>query len=315
MRPLRTHHDSARAIARRGELVVLLLALVPCVGIAAESAESYAENYFPGDQALREDQVSETVLSEPSLYDSPDIYMGGNGQAWNPYQDPIARRQPSSWISGPYFQSGPTFVLGKGLLAEQQKVGYAITGGVRQPVGRGLGSSHVFVDLGGSYLSAFGELERLVPGQEFSPGDRDGTLVPDAFSERLTEVRRGSAHFGVGCYWGSPIDDRCSDPQVRLSTTLGGRLAHVRGRFLDEQIKLPPQNPGGVGFTPAYSRTDTVGGLYWKTEAVLLSRHTALGNMQWTLDGEFAHDWVDFGGFEKRGLGTAAILFGFMLSR
>jgi len=314
MRPLTTHYDSARAIARRGGLVVLLLALVPCVGIAAQPAESYAENDFPGDQALREDQVSETVLSEPSLYDSPNIYMSGNGQAWNPYQDPIARRQPAGWISGPYFQSGPTFVLGKGLLAEQQKVGYAITGGVRQPVGQGLGSSHVFVDLGGSYLSAFGELERLLAGDEFRVFDNSlvGT-VPDAFSETLTEVRRGAAHFGVGCYWGGPIDDRCLDPQVRFSTTLGGRLGHVRGRF--QQIQLVDPAPGNRLVEASFSKTDTVGGLYWKTEAVLLSRHTALGNMQWTLDGEFAHDWVDFGGFEKRGLGTAAILFGFMLSR
>lgn len=312
MRPLTTHHDSARAIARRGGLVVLLLALVPCVGIAAQPAESYGENYFPGGQALREGQVSETVLSEPSLDDSPDIYMGGNGQAWNPYRDPIARRQPASWISGPYFQSGPTFVLGKGLLAEKQKVGYAITGGVRQPVGRGLGSSHVFVDLGGSYLSAFGQLERLVPGDEFTPLGILVRTVPDAFSERLTEVRRGSAHCGVGCYWGSPIDDRCSDPQVRFSTTLGGRLGHVRGRFQQTQLEDPAL---GNRLVASFSKTDTVGGLYWKAEAVLIRRHTALGLMQWTLDGEFAHDWVDFGGFEKRGLGTAAILFGFMLSR
>ena len=239
MRPLRTHHDSARAIALVEDCpVVLLLVLVACIGIAAQSSESYAENYFPGDQALREDQVSETVVSEPSLYDSPDIYMGGNGQAWNPYQDPIARHQPASWISGPYFQIGPTFVLGKGLLAEQQKVGYMITGGVRQPVDRGLGSSHVFVDLGGSYLSAFGQLERMTRGIEFDDDpfpdpNAFPALVDDAFRSTLTEVRRGGVHCGLGWYWGSPIDDRSSDPQVRFATTLGGRLAHVRGRFLD----------------------------------------------------------------------------------
>lgn len=44
-------------------------------------------------------------------------------------------------------------------------------------------------------------------------------------------------------------------------------------------------------------------------------RNTAVGNLAWTVDGKFAHDWIDFKGFENRGLTTAAIQVGLTLTR
>ena len=65
---------------------------------------------------------------------------------------------------------------------------------------------------------------------------------------------------------------------------------------------------------PSNSRTDTSGGLYVNTQVILLRRNVGSGIMQLTVDGEFAHDWIDLDGFKNGGLGTASILFGFLLS-
>jgi hypothetical protein len=66
---------------------------------------------------------------------------------------------------------------------------------------------------------------------------------------------------------------------------------------------------------PAYSTTDTSGGLFVSTEAILLRRASPVGDLQWTVNAEFANDWVQFKGFESSQLATASILFGAMLSR
>ena len=153
-----------------------------------------------------------------------------------------------------------------------------ISGGVRQPIGRSFGSTNAFLDLGGSYLSAFGNLVRDVPGEELDFQGVSVGIVDDAFRSTLTEVRRGGAHCGLGCYWGSPLDDRSSDPQVRFATTLGGRLSHVRGKFLDEQQVVIPQL---ITIRTIYSRTDTTGGIYFNAQAILLRRNFGLGDMQW----------------------------------
>jgi hypothetical protein len=182
-------------------------------------------------------------------------------------------------------------------------------------LGPGLGRANAFVDFGGSYLSAFGEQTRRLQGFEFDVAGTPLGPVDDAFEVKLTEIRRGGVHCGLGWYWGDPVDNRSADPQLRLSTTLGGRLSHIRGDFQSEQLVAPPVNAGGDEIRLGYSKTDTAGGLYVNTQAIVLQRNTGLGIMQWTCDAEFAHDWIDFEGFESGGLSTASVLFGFMLSR
>lgn len=315
------HWQSKKAIVFWAHCL-LLQSLTLSIGlwVALEPTRTRAE------EELAEELAIDAVWDEPSAdeieWDNSFVPTSYDGVAscnnCQPtcLQDCQACPRPSNWLLGPYFKSGVNFVLGKGLLADSQETGYSIVGGVRQPIGRGLGSTNAFIDFGGSYLSAFGTLTREVVGEEFSPslvpGNPPTPVGPVDVNATLDEVRRAGVHCGWGCYWGPSLDDRCSDPQLRFTTTVGGRLSHVRGSFVETPVAaIPPQN----FFTTSITKTDTAGGLYWNTQAILLRRSSALGDMQWTLDGEFAHDWVDFSRFEKRGLGTASVLFGFLLTR
>ena len=125
-------------------------------------------------------------------------------------------------------------------------------------------------------------------------------------------MRRGTAHAAIGWYWGDPIDDRSNDPQLRISTRLGGRLGHVRGRFTNVAQETPGANET---FTTNFGKTDTIGGLYAGVEGLLLARDTRIGSVAITVDGEFANDWMKFEAFDDGSLGTASLTFGFMLSR
>jgi hypothetical protein len=299
--------------------VAAFLTLMHSVCIADESGtssveESYAstsqEGLLESEQDLRFETASYLDSSTATSYSSRS----------NNYQN--SSYHSVNRISGLYLKAGPTFVLGKDLLAEQLDTGYSINGGVRQPIGSGLGGNNFFLDLGGSYLSAFGEQIRTIPGEEFDTDPVQNVslgIVDDAFNLKLTEVRRGGVHCGLGYYWGPSIDNRCNDPQVRFATILGGRLSHIHGVFETDQIIFPPVDSSGDGDVivprpPPNSHTDTSGGLYVNTQVILLRRNAGRGIMQFTIDGEFAHDWINLDGFKSGGLGTASILFGFLLS-
>jgi len=221
--------------------------------------------------------------------------------------------RPVNWISGPYFKAGPNLVIGGDVLEGNREVGYTIAGGYRQPLGPEIGGDRWFFDFGGSYMSAFGETTRDTEGRVVLLG----TVVsfePNVFESTLKEVRRGSVHAALGWFWGAPVDNRGWDPQLRFASRLGGRVGHVRGRFSEELIPgaiMPPNETA----TPSHGNTDTFGGLFVSTEAILLRRHTAVGEVQWTVDGELANDWIDFEKFHSGSLGSASIMMGFMLSR
>ena len=300
-------------------LQVLILAFMLSVCIADESRNTLAvelnasapwTNNIPGKQDSR---IEATSYFEPSTTSS------FSSRSNNCKSNQNSSCQPVNWLSGPYIKVGPTFVLGKDLLSEQLSTGYSIIGGVRQPIGPGLGRANIFFDLGGSYLSAFGEQTRSFPGEEFDTDPFTPVslgIVDDAFNFTLTEIRRAGVHCGLGWYWGPSIDNRCNDPQGRFATILGGRLSHIHGVFDTSQIVFPPVDPDGDVIEPraSFGHTDTSGGLYVNTQAILLRRHTNRGIMQLTVDGEFAHDWINFAGFDSGGLGTASILFGFLFT-
>ena len=222
-----------------------------------------------------------------------------------------------NWISGPYIRSGVSFVLGDGLLSKNQGVGYTIQGGVRQPFGPGIGSGRTFLDMGGSYLSAMGELTRPTTGVVVrrDPLGNNPSTEPHTFQTTLTEVQRGSAHVALGWCLGLIRDDPHKDPQPRLAIRVGGRLSHVRGRFQTVADPIDPPLGNTDSAEVIFSKTNTAGGLFLSTEMILLNRDTAFGNLAWTVDGEFAHDWIDFEGFEDRGLATAAVQVGLTLTR
>lgn len=227
----------------------------------------------------------------------------------------IAMRQPASWISGPNLKSGVAFVLGDDIL-EGQDVGWTVSGGFRQPLGPHFGDRSFF-ELGGSYLSAYGETTRPIAGT-ITTLDNAGNVISrvtdaDLFNSTLKEVKRGTIHAALGWYWGDVVDNRANDPQMRFATRFGGRLGHIRGRFSEAAAETP--DPDERFTYNYYGKADTIGGLFVGTEAILLARDLRIGSTAITVDGEFGNDWMEFGGWGRGSLGTASVTLGFMLSR
>ena len=261
------------------------------------------------------DEYYEPEMAQASIVDSAVEPASYNCQScWdcNECCECDSCKQTVSWLSGPYFKLGLTSVLGNGLLVEDRTTSYTISMGGRQPLGPGLGGRRLFFDVGGSYLSAQGSVTRDVAGNQVNTTTTVSTIVDDAFEVTLEEVRRVGAHAGIGCYFGSLLDDRSQDPQARLGLVLGGRLSHIHGVFNSERLITPP---AGNTLTPINADSDMAGGIYLDIEALVLKRSSPLGDLQWTIDGEFAHDWIDLSNFEERGLATASLLFGFMVVR
>jgi hypothetical protein len=230
--------------------------------------------------------------------------------------------RPVNWISGPYLRGGVNFVIGEGIFDQQQDVGYGISGGYRQPLGPEIGGDRFFFDLGGSFQNSYGKATPVfIPGQEitrFNGTVIDAEVLPTAFRSTLEELRRGSLHAALGWFWGPGLDNRGADPQMRFATRLGGRIGHARGGFKEEQLIFPPMPTPTTVVTidrMFYKKTDTYGGLFVGTEAILLQRDFSFGQFQWTVDGEFANDWINIGNVWDGSLGTASVMMGFMLSR
>lgn len=291
---------------------------MPRCGVAQDAT---AGAIAPADAAVLEAAPAEPLALGEALATGPshDMLMSA------PYGDDLefdrsdfAQTRPVNWISGPYLRSGVNFVLGDDLFDQEQKTGYGISGGYRQPLGPEIGGDRWFFDLGGSYQDAYGEATPINMG-----GRRITTVagvvvsdvvVPNAFATTLEEARRGSLHAAIGWFWGPPLDSRTADPQIRIASRIGGRVGHLRGGYTDALIIAPPA--ANQTIDPVfYRKTDTYGGFYAGTEAILLRRDFTYGQFQWTVDGEFANDWVNIGNIWKGNLGTASVMMGFMLSR
>jgi hypothetical protein len=221
---------------------------------------------------------------------------------------PVMMQQPANWISGPYMKTGVAVGLGGGFLTDQVP-GFNVTGGFRQTLGPAL-DERLFLDVGGSYMSIYGDTTQTVNGRQNVNGNI--VIVPDAFDANLREVKRAMAHLAFGRYWGDVLDTRSDDPQWRIASRVGGRWGHIRGRFDDLQL-VPPPNP--VAMSADYGKTDTTGGLFWGIEAIYLMRRTTLGNMAWTVDTELANDWMKFNNWNSGNVGTASFMLGFMVTR
>jgi hypothetical protein len=266
------------------------------------------------EQALLGIAPTSPLLVDPAV--TPAQSVDGMGNEYETSND--SQTRPVSWISGPYVRGGVNFVLGEGIFDAKQEAGYAISGGYRQPFGPELAGDRFFFDLGGSYKDSYGETtpinfdsRRLTTISGVVIQD---IFVPNAFAVTLEEMRQAGAHTALGWYWGEPLDNRGADPQVRVATRIGGRLGHARGIFR-EDLLAPPPGPNQSYIRPFYQQTDTYGGLFIGTEAILLNRQTSYGLFQWTVDGEFANDWINLGDIWDGSLGTASVMMGFMLSR
>ncbi len=262
--------------------------------------------FFGGSlpEAPADQMIVDPLVRPAQSVDDPGMDYGAD---FGPGPAPVGSMQPVNWISGPYLKAGPTLVVGDDLL-EGQDVGWTAAGGYRVPWGPAF-DQRLFTDLGGSYLSAYGETTRQTVGQQ----TLSGVTTNINMATTLKEVKRGGVQAAFGWYWGDVIDQRSNDPQLRFATRLGGRWAHVRGRFEDVPLAFPPV--GAVITNSSYGKTSTIGGLFVGTEAILLHRDTSIGSIAWTVDGEFSNDWIEFDNFESGSLGTASVMVGFMLSR
>jgi hypothetical protein len=263
------------------------------------------------------------LMVDPAVTPAQAIY-GGLDEGYETNSVPSTR--PVNWISGPYLRGGVNFVIGEDIFDVSQETGYGITGGIRQALGPELGGDRFFFDVGGSFQDSYGEATPIsVDGRRTTTLNIPNvqpivsvTTDPNAFLVTLEELRRASAHAALGWYWGSPMDNRSADPQVRVATRIGGRVGHVRGGYHNALVIAPPVPPANttIEIDPFYyKKTDTYGGVFIATEAILLNRQTSYGLFQWTVDGEFANDWINIGEIWKGSLGTASVMMGFTLSR
>lgn len=295
----------------RRQWAATLLAAALAATRPAPAQEPLLES-SPGEP-LAGESIDESLVSpapvdslEPQPVDAPAPAMVGDDYAAMPYSPGFGpSSQPVNWISGPYLRAGVALGIG-GSVLHSPDAGYTIAGGYRTPLGPAF-DERLFLDAGMSYLSIFGSTTHITDGRSGSSAG-GATPVQDAFLSTLKEIRRLSGQVAVGWYWGDLIDYRNNDPQWRIATRFGGRLGHVRGDFDDVALISSTLSPN-------YGRTDTQGGLFMATEAILLQRETRLGSLAWTADAELANDWVKLAGFESGSIGSATFMFGFMISR
>jgi hypothetical protein len=257
-----------------------------------------------------------TMMVDPAVRPAANMAQYGYlASEFEPGPGPVSVAQPAAWISGPYLKAGPTTAVGGDLFGDRRDVGYTIAGGYRVPFGPAF-DERMFLDFGGSYLSAYGRETRPIPGTISTL--LNGQVIdteedPDLFNSTLKEAKRATVNAAFGWYWGDPIDVRSGDPQWRIGTRFGGRYGHIRGRFDEVAVGTPAANER---FTfDYYNRTDTIGGLFVGAEAILLARDTRIGSTALTIDGELANDWIEFGAWGRGSLTTASVTLGFMLSR
>lgn len=332
LRPTATLHSCANATPRQRGLLALAAWSLVCFGLAElthgqgtliefiDGGESAAAEEFDGSSTEAQSPLAGDSALERPIAPEADLSTDGYEGVYDPpygagiedQPDRMPGNMPVSWISGPYLRYGVDFVIGEGVLEGGQKLGWGINGGFRQAFAPGLAPGNMFFDLGGGYLSAVGNTHRLTPGLQTNEITNATSTVANAYSVNLTEVKRAGVNLALGWYWGDAVDCRADDPRLRFATRFGGRFGSVRGRFLERRVIEPVANST---MKSTYLNTDTFGGLFVGTEAILLKRTYSTCNVLWTADVEFANDWIEFGGFDSGSLGTASLMTGIMLSR
>jgi hypothetical protein len=297
----------------------------------AEAQDFDADAFGPaevGAEPFVEEAPSSNLMLNAEPVAPGESYQGGMGYD----SEPIAPVRPVNWISGPYLRGGVNFVLNDEIFDVEQGTGYSVIGGYRQPLGPEIGGDRFFFDLGGSYQHSYGEATPLlIQGlrttvvTQLAPltprTDTISAFVPNSFEVTLQEMRRASAHAAIGWFWGPGADDRRLDTQLRFATRIGGRVGHARAgvdetrlQFANADDEDPPVISRETLDPVFYRQTDTYGGLFVGTEAILLQRQYSFGHFQWSVDGEYANDWINMDVWEGS-LGTASVTMGFMLSR
>ena len=224
-------------------------------------------------------------------------------------------------VFGMYVKGGPSFRLGDGFFKGDSQIGYQIAFGAREPFMPK--DRKFFFDFGGSYLSTFGrEDPKTVSGNlvvPSRPSPSDEIPLENFMDLELVEISRVSAQTAFGWYF----DRKYETCNYRFASRFGGRLSHIRGHFdeiLTEELKEEIRDlADNELFTFAKHRelveTDMAPGIFAGIEMALDRRVSRTARISFLVDAEFAHDWIHFKGYAKKGLPTASVLFGVNLSR
>lgn len=227
---------------------------------------------------------------------------------------------------GAYVKAGPTFQLGDGFFPKNNRVGYQIAFGAREPFLPN--DRKFFLDFGGSYMSAFGEdRPRAVSGRVtrvdggIIDNDSDKKILSEMVSLTLTDLSRASVHLALGWYF-DVVD--CETCRSRFAARFGGRLSHARGHFdeaptqdfLDfiDNRRLTLEEVVAVK-NEDISMTDTAPGIFAGIEMAIDRRLSRTARLSFLIDGEMSNDWINLRDYAKRGLPTASLLLGINLSR
>jgi hypothetical protein len=179
----------------------------------------------------------------------------------------------------------------------------------------------LFLDFGGSYLSAYGRGDPLTIGGFITRGAGTPQRVNEFMDLTLEEISRAGVHAAVGWFYEvSPTPD-----ESRLMTMrVGGRLSHIHGHFREDasdalQALIDTAVAAGQTISlandPAISKTDTAPGIFLGLELDHTRYLTGGATVSLLVDGEFASDWIDLRNYADSAMVTATLMFGISLSR
>ena len=259
--------------------------------------------------------------------DDSATYTPLTGEIWTPTtltQDPPCDDCPPSvvWPRFVYYvKAGPTLPLGDGFFGDDVSVGYQIAGGVRQPILPGHES--VFLDFGGSFLSAQGSDRTITVSGNIA----DRTGVPLAVRQNfmnltLSEIRRASAQAAVGWYAYQDYRQEC-DGVMRsvISARIGGRLSHIHSIYEQQptaglQQYINANNLQNAELVKEHGiGNDTAPGIFGGCEMAFSRPMANAAELSFLVDTELANDWIDLEGYKQAGLPTASFMIGLAISR
>jgi hypothetical protein len=284
-----------------GRRLVVLLYFALVLPSIARAQESIVATEPPGPSAELHYDLSDAGYCD----DHPLDAFGSSGIPWPRF--------------GMYLKAGPSFQLGESLFQESTAVGYEINFGGREPLFPS--NRQVFVDIGGSYLSAFG---RGRPHTISGVIDRAGLgsqRLNEFMDLTLEEVSRASVHAAVG--WHYNFSDV---PEISRLVTMrfGGRISHIHGHFREDatdalQTAIDTANLLGISFTlnndQLISKTDTAPGIFGGIELANTHQIARGATISFLIDTELASDWIDLKNYADGALVTASVMFGLSVNR
>lgn len=270
--------------------------------------------------------LAAAFTASPARADDSAAYTPLTGEIWTPTtltQDTPCDDCPTNvWPRFVYYvKGGPTLPLGDGFFSDGVSVGYQIAGGVRQPILPGHES--VFLDFGGSFLSAQGSDRTITVSGDIANRTGVPLAVRQSFMNlTLSEIRRAGAQAAVGWYAYQDYRQEC-DGVIRsvVSARIGGRLSHIHSVYEQRPTALLQQYINANNLQNAELvksdgiANDTALGIFGGCEMSFSRPIANAAELSFLVDTELANDWIDLENYKQAGLPTASFMIGLAISR